>query len=200
MARNLIERALVLLCLLLVGGCSASSSSTPSESGVIVAAEASAVDEEQALGASPVMSGASACDQAPAVADLMGLYRVMSVERFRGGLTTREEALARVGAQVLLSGAEFRIDSNEVASPQYKLVCHQFSREEGEVPTTEERLLSTFYGYGRDREVVWELEISAEQGSFYYAFEVVQGDGGTELWDLNDGWIYFMHSVADEAG
>jgi hypothetical protein len=139
---------------------------------------------------------AEVCASAPSIAELMGRYRVVSVERYRGGLTSREEALARVGERVLLSDAELNLYGRTLVAPRYNLLCHRFSREEGEVPTNEERLLSTFYGYRSDREVVWELEVSADNGEFYYAFEVVPSNGGIELWDLSDGWIYFMRPVS----
>lgn len=199
MARNPIVMVRVLLpvLLLLVGGCSAPTSSVQPIGDAVAATSAMAVNGE-AGDTTPAMQDANPCARMPAMAELMGRYRVVSFERFRGGLTSREEAAARVGTEVLLSTAEFKLGGKTVASPKYDLVCHHFSREESEVPTDEERLLSTFHGYGTDRQVVWELEISASQGDFYYAFEVVRGDGRTELWDLSDGWIYFMHPVADE--
>lgn len=146
---------------------------------------------------------ADAClqSEAPALSDVWGRYVIARIERYRGGLTTPDSANEQVGKKVFLSQDLFQHDRGSITSPRYKMVCHDDTRVEGEVPTYADRSVSTFYGFGSDREVVWTLEIrGADSDRALFKFEVVPGENGLELWDTYDGWIYFLRPTDDDAG
>ncbi|MGQ4659034.1 hypothetical protein [Lysobacter sp. F6437] len=131
----------------------------------------------------------------PAVASLTGRYEVVSFERFRGGLMTREAALEKVGEAMLMTEAEFRFEGEQLASPRYEIACHNDVPVEGEVPTYEARGLSTFYGVASDRDVVWVMTVNDAEGKYHASFEVVPDSSGAELWQLGDGWLFVLERV-----
>ena len=143
----------------------------------------------------PEDAAAVSCADAspPSLDGVLGNYRVESVAKFRGGLTTQREADERVGGGAVVTRERFEIDGREVSAPKYSLQCHDVSHVEGEVPAAGERLLGTFYGFGLDRRVVWELTVEdALSREHVAAFEVVPGAEDIELWRMYDGWIYVL--------
>ncbi len=149
---------------------------------------------------SGVVAPSTTCSDAtpPSMADVMGRYVVQSVERYRGGFTTPDEARKRIGEEVMVTGGQFRVDGKETSGPRYAIECHDVSHVEGEVPTTRQRLLSTFYGHGTDRKVVWELSVEdAGTGDYLAAFEVLPGADAVQLWRLYDGWLYVLQPAED---
>ncbi len=116
------------------------------------------------------------------------------MRRFRGGMTTREDAMGHMGERLLISRELFRL-WNEVryANPYYKVICHPVQREEGEVPLPTERW-GNFYGFGMDRQVIVLLYVipTSEEGP-RYSFEIVND----EIWLFYDGWFYRTKRVSD---
>lgn len=142
----------------------------------------------------------SACnpESAPAVGDFLGLYTTVSVDRYRGGLTTRVQAYARLHETVLIDPDVFRFGDYEFSPPRYEVSCHDLtSREEGQVPTSPERLLSTFWGVGPKRRAIWVLQASNAEGTEEVHFEVAPL-GTSDLWFLHDGWLFVL--TRDSAG
>lgn len=180
----------VLAISLLVAGCSG-------EPVPAVAAETPVTAPEPAA---PPANETCADASPPAMDSLMGDYTVKSADRYRGGLTTPEAAQGRVGNTVVVTDEVFRQEAKEIQSPGYDLVCHDVPHVEGEVPTNEQRMLTTFYGLRGDRFVVWELIVlDPETGEREAAFEVLADTGAVELWYLYDGWRMVLQPAAGAA-
>ncbi|MGQ9426474.1 hypothetical protein ACXYTJ_10235 [Gilvimarinus sp. F26214L] len=125
-----------------------------------------------------------ACTGVP-VEQYFGAYKVESVEQYRGGLTSAEQAQQRIGRMVLVSAEKMISDFASIENPRYEVKCYP-NTPEGEVPN---RKLSTFYGLGQQRESVDVLQVYAEgdkEGEPSYYFEIIEGG----LWELFDGWVY----------
>ena len=135
---------------------------------------------------------ADVCPDLRPVADLYAVYEVVAVEKYRGGLTSREQAAAFVGREVELSAVLFRLGETTITPPWYEIRCHPVPRE-GEVTTDR---WSNFYGHGTERRHIEVLDVFAADETYPgYRFEVI---GPRELWRLYDGWLYRLHArVAD---
>ncbi len=150
--------------------------------------------------AAPAANTTCADASPPPLSELMGHYVVKSADRYRGGLTTPETAQGRVGNTVVVADEIFRQEAKEIQSPDYDLVCHDVPHTEGEVPTNEQRMLTTFHGMRSDRSVVWELVVlDPGTGDREAAFEVLADAGAVELWYLYDGWRMVLRPTADAA-
>lgn len=119
--------------------------------------------------------------------DFYDTYCVTDVERYRGGLTTREQALSRQHEIVLISEDEFSLWGEEVYErPLYRIAKHPIMTEEGEVPNYQQRF-GSFYGHGVERETVVTFRAyNASAPNEGYVFEVVDH----QLWLFLDGWFY----------
>lgn len=124
--------------------------------------------------------------------ELTGEYAVVEVSRYRGGLTSLEEAKGRIGEKAIVAERNFSIwDKEDYIDPHYEIACYPVPQEEGEVPMPWERR-GNFYGFGVDREVITVFSVTPEkeEGPRYH-FEVVSD----ELWFFFDGWLYQMKRV-----
>ena len=131
-------------------------------------------------------AGAKRCPELRPIADLYAVYEVVDVEKYRGGLTTQEQAEALVGQEIELDAQRFSLGETTIEEPQYRLQCHP-SPVEGEVSAGR---WSNFYGYGIERQHVEVLEVIAtHETEASYQLEVI---GPRELWWLYDGWLYRM--------
>lgn len=176
----------IILIAIGIAGCSADA-----EARLQPTVPATSAADDAALGD----SGCEAAKRLP-LEGILDSYQVLSVEKYRGGLTTREEARARIGSDVIITANRFSLDDRESSAPRYSLQCHDITRSEGEVPTGRERLLGPFFGLGADREVVWEITVEdGRSGDYLAAFEVVPQGGSFELWRLYDGWVYVLSSA-----
>jgi hypothetical protein len=126
--------------------------------------------------------------------EAVGEYDTVEVERYRGGQTSREEAMEQINKKILISESQFSI-LGEVTynEPVYEIICYPVPQEEGEVPLPSERR-GDFYGFGMDRDVINVLYVTPlrEEGPRYH-FEVV----GDELWFFFDGWFYRTRRVSN---
>lgn len=128
----------------------------------------------------------------------MGTYTIASVDKYGGGLSSAEQARARVGQSVVLSREAFKStwDDTEVANPVYTISCFAVARKEGEVPSTHWGAhWSNFYGFAPERKMIAVLEIRGAGNNGKapdYWYEIVPTDNGVQLWNLYDGWLYRM--------
>lgn len=182
MLKDVLIGGLLVLGAFVVIGCSSGQSGTPDNS-----MQASTPSDVPTSNVDPC-----AVATPPAVASLMGRYKISSFERYRGGLMPHAAALERVGKEMLMTDAEFQFDGEQLASPKYEIACYNDIRVEGEVPTYEARSLSSFYGFASDRDVVWVLTVHDSADQKRASFEVLPGNDGPELWELGDGWLFML--------
>lgn len=118
---------------------------------------------------------------------LYGVYVVSNIERYRGGLTSSEDAFKQLNTLVALKENAFSFgDETVFENPIYAIEDHSVTDQEGVVPSSTERF-GNFYGYGQDRENIRTLSVySNEPNETPYIFEVVQD----KLWLFLDGWFY----------
>jgi hypothetical protein len=128
---------------------------------------------------------------------LYGEYFVANVERYRGGLTSSEEALKQVDTLVTLKESDFSFwDGTNYENPVYEIEDHPVSRGEGNVPSSDERF-GSFYGYGHERDNIRTINVySKESSKSPYMFEMVED----ELWMFLDGWFYRLERASSEGG
>ncbi|MFB9866085.1 hypothetical protein [Vreelandella sulfidaeris] len=124
---------------------------------------------------------------------LYGIYVVSNVERYRGGLTSSEDAFKQVNTLVAVKESEFSFwDGTIYENPIYEMEDHLVSNDEGVVPSSAERF-GDFYGYGHERDNIKTLNVySKESSEFPYIFEVVED----ELWMFLDGWFYRLERTS----
>lgn len=141
---------------------------------------------------------AASCNPEGDTAGYMGIYEIVSADRYGGSLSSENEARGRIGQKVELLPESFESAWNKasIPNPQYATSCYPVSREEGEVAAVHwGGHWSNFYGFGADREVVSVLEIhdpndtGREPG---YWYEIVPVNGKVQLWNMYDGWLYKM--------
>ena len=121
------------------------------------------------------------------VTELYGTYVIVDVARYRGGFTTRQEAEATIGQEVVVSYQAYRFLHFTVETPSYKVHCYP-DQPEGHVTPRHERW-SNFYGFGTDRDGIEILEVYDSDDDLWSYFEVISAD---ELWKPYDGWLYMM--------
>ncbi|RUR56583.1 hypothetical protein [Vreelandella populi] len=124
-----------------------------------------------------------------------GDYSVEGVERYRGGLTSKEKALSQLNTHVSIKEDEFMFWNGVIyEDPIYKIEAYEALGEEGSVPDPSERY-GNFYGYGQERERIRIINVrSQETTSPSYMFEVV----GDELWFFLDGWFYRLKKISSD--
>lgn len=128
---------------------------------------------------------------------IYGEYNIESVERYRGGLTSREQASSHLNTHVSINEDEFVFWNGVIyRDPVYEIENYASLSEEGNVPGPSERY-GNFYGYGQEREEIRVINVrSQEANSQPYMFEVVEG----ELWLFLDGWFYrFKKILSDDS-
>lgn len=127
--------------------------------------------------------------------NLYGVYEVANIERYRGGLTSREEAFKQLGRLVTVKKNEFSFwDGDIYENPIYEIKDHSVLNLEGNVPSASEKF-GNFFGYGQEREKVRTLSVySQEPNEPPYIFEVVAGN----LWMFLDGWFYTLERVSSD--
>lgn len=141
------------------------------------------------------------CVQGEDASRFMGTYRIASVDKYGGGLSSAAQAKARVGQSVVLSREAFKStwDDTGIANPVYAISCFPVNRKEGEVPATHWGAhWSNFYGFAPQRKTVAVLEIHGggdKSKAPDYWYEIVPTGKGVQLWNLYDGWLYRMDRV-----
>lgn len=127
--------------------------------------------------------------------DLSGVYEVANVERYRGGLTSREEAFKQLDKIVSVKKNEFSFwDGTVYENPIYETKDHSVLNLEGNVPSASEKL-GNFFGYGQERENIRTLNVySQEPHQPPYMFEIVEGS----LWMFLDGWFYRLEKISSD--
>ncbi|WP_298448686.1 hypothetical protein [uncultured Marinobacter sp.] len=124
--------------------------------------------------------------------DLYASYVIYDVVRYRGGLTSEASAEARVGKNILVGQAAFKVRDITISDPLYEITCYPTTKE-GNVDANR---WSNFYGHGLDREHIKVLHIytNGEKGEEpFINLEVVDD----ELWEMHDGWLYMMKPVSE---
>lgn len=123
---------------------------------------------------------------------LYGIYSVEDIARYRGGLTTKEQAWNQLNEQVEIKDNKFLFWGGvSYEDPVYEIQEHPVLNTEGSVPGSVERY-GNFYGYGQERDVIRTLNVHEEGlNEPTYVFEVV----GDELWFFFDGWFYRLEKV-----
>lgn len=136
---------------------------------------------------------AESVDSSKSVKALYGIYSVEDIERYRGGLTTKEDAFNQLNKQVEIKDNKFLFwDGVSYEDPVYEVQEHPVFNTEGSVPSSVERY-GNFYGYGQERDVITTLNVyEAGLNEPGYVFEVV----GDELWFFFDGWFYRLEKVS----
>lgn len=132
------------------------------------------------------VSGAPSCPGTWTIGQLQSRYEIVSVEKFRGGLTSREEAEGAVGLEVAILANRFRLGEVVFDRPAYKLQCYPVATTEGEVDPYR---WSNFYGFHTARRFIEVLAVYDSESSENprYRFEVI---GPDELWRMYDGWLF----------
>lgn len=134
------------------------------------------------------------------VSTFLGTYRVASVKRIGGGITSGQEAEKQVGQEIAVTPEKFSTArGTSITKPRYALSCYPAIPKEGDVPKTVWGAhWSNFYGAGLERTIIVVLEVHDPADSSEvptYWFEVVFSNGAWQLWDSNDGWLYQMDRV-----
>lgn len=127
---------------------------------------------------------------------LYGDYFVANIERYRGGLTSNEEAFNKLDTAVVVKESEFSFWEGIIyENPIYEIEDHPVSSGEGNVPSSAEKF-GSFYGYGHERDNIRTLNVySKETNEPPYMFEVVED----ELWMFLDGWFYRLEKASSDA-
>jgi hypothetical protein len=132
--------------------------------------------------------GAPSCPGTWTIDQLQSRYEIVSAEKFRGGLTSREEAEGTVGLEVAILADRFRLGEVVIDRPAYKLQCYPVATTEGEVDPYR---WSNFYGFHTARRFIEVLAVYESESSenARYRFEVI---GPDELWRMFDGWLFSL--------
>lgn len=124
-------------------------------------------------------------DSRPSLSGILGNYKIVRVEQYGGGITTKKEANNRIGKKQLLLATKVSLLGIKISNPRYELEKVK-SYSEGEVPT--ERL-SSFYGIKNKQPTYGILnvfDISDQSSTPALSVEV----SVNELRFLYDGWLY----------
>ena len=128
----------------------------------------------------------------PEISSLYGKYQVKNVVRYRGGLTTEDQAVARIGSCITIEKSLFKSQDLNMKNPVYKIDTYVVKSEEGEViPKSTRDFLSIYNGYRTDRKKVVSLNVFSPDNSkdFEDSFEIIDGE---EILNLFDGFFYFF--------
>lgn len=119
-----------------------------------------------------------------------GDYRVESVTRYGGGLTTEGAAHAFVGKMTHIGPDAYSVLDVSVKNPAYKMQIVPIGKEGNIVPSD----TSVFYGYHADRTEVLRLEVFKPAVGHvgpdpYDSLEVLDND---TLLEMYDGWFVLL--------
>ncbi len=117
-----------------------------------------------------------------------GKYEVISAEKYRGGLTTQEDADKKIGGVVNICPATFSDGEYTIVNPIYKTSRESLSKEEGVVPSDKN---SAFYGFMPEREYIEYILIfePSDTKNIYSRYEV---SGVNMLMESYDGFFFNM--------
>ncbi|WP_299492740.1 hypothetical protein [uncultured Shewanella sp.] len=120
-----------------------------------------------------------------------GHYKVVDVQRYRGGLTTVEQAKQHIGDKIILCPTVFSDFISQIKPPIYKVVIEKVEKEEGVVPPKN----SVFYGFMPERDFIHYIEVfeKSDIKNFYTRYEVI---GQNKLMESYDGFFYKMDKIA----
>jgi hypothetical protein len=120
-----------------------------------------------------------------------GDYRVESVTRYRGGLTTDSQAKSFIGGSAHIGGDRFSIRNISIDSPIYKAYSISVKNKEGSVVPQD---TSVFYGYRDDRSEVRRLDvfrnIKGHPGP--YPEDTLEELDRDTLLEMYDGWFILL--------
>jgi hypothetical protein len=108
--------------------------------------------------------------------------------RYRGSLTSEAKIQKHIGDRLELKKGLFAYSNSRTTSPKYSIQYYD-TPTEGDVPSPEQRVLTTFYGLGAERDGVTVLQVRNSDSEAPLRFEVISKD---ELWMLIDGWAVQM--------
>ena len=117
-------------------------------------------------------------------ARILGTWTITKVQKYRGGLTSEQEANALVGKRMEVGRERFVFPGSDVQNPKYAFRRVDNRPEEGVVPSEQ---TSSFFGYRTDREFVDVVDVSDAEGP-YCSFELIETN---VLLFPDDGWFYF---------
>ena len=127
--------------------------------------------------------------------DLFGTYVITEYARFCDGRSPEADAKKQIGTQLVVSKEVFSMRDILIRVPQYKIRYYE-PLIEGEVPQGARRRLSSFYGFGSERDGVTVLEVhkSGNGGQLARRLEVIDGD---TLWDAgySASWLYQFRRI-----
>lgn len=121
----------------------------------------------------------------------LGGYRVESVSRYRGGLTTDAQAEAFVGQHLLLTPDRFQVRKVVVKDPVYKAYTIPIDQKEGAIAPKD---TSVFYGYNADRKEVKRIDVYGPMAGrpASYPDDSFEDLGDGRLLEMYDGWFIFL--------
>lgn len=140
------------------------------------------------MAAITALSACAGCASENKMKTYYGVYEVISAEKYRGGLTTQEEANKRIGGLITLCPTSFTDGDYVIAKPVYKNSRESLSKEEGVVPSDKN---SAFYGFMSDREHIEYISIFEpdDTKNIYSRYEVI---GNNMLMESYDGFFFKM--------
>lgn len=120
-----------------------------------------------------------------------GDYKVESVTRYRGGLTTDSQAKSFIGGSAHIGADSFSIRNISIERPIYKAYSISVKNKEGSIAPQD---TSVFYGYRDDRSEVKRLDVfrkvKGHPGSYPEdTLEVLDRD---TLLEMYDGWFLIL--------
>lgn len=125
----------------------------------------------------------------------LGDYRIESVTRYRGGLTTEAQAKAFIGQHVSLATDRFQIRAVIVKNPVYKTYSIRIDQKEGSIVPND---TSVFYGFRDDRKDVRRVDVySRTSGKLAsYPDDTFEDLGDGRLLEMYDGWFIILRKQA----
>lgn len=125
----------------------------------------------------------------------LGDYRVESVLRYRGGLTTDAQAKAFVGQHVLFAPNRFQVRAVIVENPAYKAYSIPIDKREGHIVPSD---TSVFYGFRDDRKDVRRIDVYRQTAGKLAAYpdDSFEDLGDGRLLEMYDGWFIFLRKQA----
>jgi hypothetical protein len=118
------------------------------------------------------------------ISNFYGVWIVTNVERYRGGLTTEEEAKSYIQKTITISKDKYIAFISSLSNPIYKYRKINNKLPEGVVSQDK---TSSFYGYKMERDIIHLYEVY-DKDELYADFEAISPN---ELLFMFDGWFFF---------
>jgi len=121
---------------------------------------------------------------------IIGKWKIDKIQKYRGGMTSEDEAKTFIGNLITISKEKFNFLDNIVEKPKYKIIKILNKANEGVVGN---KSLSSFYGYKTERKYIYQLVIY-ENDEIYMECEIDEDC----LLFFYDGWILFANKETDK--